>query len=183
FGLAEVLVSQRRDGEARQHLEAAVRKEPNSYVAHRDLALVLNRLGQTGEALKECEAALELAQGPDRAEAHNNIGVVLESAGRFADAAASYRQAVMLEPRPLILRLNLAYALHESGKTGEAANEYAAASRLRANWPALAIDEAWHKATSARAAERDGKQALRLAKQVIQATGSRYPQALDALAP
>jgi Tfp pilus assembly protein PilF len=180
LGLAEVREAQHRYEDARDQLRAALAIEPNSYTIHRDLALVLNRLGQTREALEECEAALRLES--NLAEANNNKGLVLESAGRFKDAAASYQRAATLEPRHLIIRLNLAYALHESGQTADAAKEYAAASRIRPNWPQAAMAEAWQKATSADAAERDGKQSLRLAKQVVQAIGSRTPQALDVLA-
>src|SRR5262249_12090120 len=150
--------------------------------AHRDLALVLNQLGHSREALAECDAALALASEGDVAEAHNNKGVVFESLGLFGDAASSYQKAVDLEPRQFDYRRNLAYALHENHRTGDAEREYMVASRLRPNWPELAMEDAWHLATSPHPTERDGKQALRKAKQVIQATGSRHSRAPDVLA-
>jgi tetratricopeptide (TPR) repeat protein len=182
FGLGRVREAQGRYDDAREQFEAGLRKEPNLYVAHRDLANVLKRLGNTDEALAEYDRAIALAHGPELAEAHNNKGVMLESLGRLPEALESYRQAVHLDSGQFIYRCNLAYALHESGQIKPAEVQYREAARLRPDWPQLAAAEAWHKATHPDAKQRNGTQALRLAKQVVQATGSRFPQALDVLA-
>jgi tetratricopeptide (TPR) repeat protein len=180
FGLGRVREAQGRYADARDQFEAGLRLNPNEIPAHVDLGRVLVRLGDPEAALAEYDAALQLK--PDLAEAHNNKGVALEALGRMPAAIGSYRAAIKLDPRQFIFHCNLAYALHESGSVPEAAKEYATATRLRPDWPQLAAIDAWQLATNRNGSIRNGRQALRLAKQVIQATGTQYPQALDVLA-
>jgi tetratricopeptide (TPR) repeat protein len=50
------------------------------------------RQGQVAQAIDACERAVRL--NPNCAEAHNNLGVCLEDAGRYDQAMASLRRAI-----------------------------------------------------------------------------------------
>ncbi len=75
-------------------------------------------LGQLTEAVAAFEQALELH--PDYAEAHNNLGLVLQEQGQFARAEGCYRQARHLKPDRAEPCNNLGTALREQGKLDEA---------------------------------------------------------------
>jgi tetratricopeptide (TPR) repeat protein len=57
---------------------------------------------------------------PLHAQAHNNVGQVLERQRRFEDAAGSYRQAVESQPTFRLARFNLGRMLIALGRPGEA---------------------------------------------------------------
>jgi tetratricopeptide (TPR) repeat protein len=179
-GIAQVLESQGKLEPALEHYRSISRLEPKSDVAHFHVGRMLAVIGKLDDALKEYDAALDL--NPDSAALHNNRGVVLERLGRFREAAASYGRAAKLEPRQFVYHCNLAYALHESGQTEPAMREYAAATRLQSDWRRLAMEEAWQKATHPDAAVRNGRDAVRLARQVCQASSFHEAQPLDVLA-
>ena len=57
------------------------------------------------------ESAIRLR--PNHAQSHNNLGVVLRSLGRDAEAIAEFRRAVALDPANAEARANLAAALRQ----------------------------------------------------------------------
>lgn len=59
-------------------------------------------------------------KGGGSAEAHNNLGVVLAEAGRYAEAAAQFRAVLRWKPESAEAHNNLAVALTNSGEFGEA---------------------------------------------------------------
>lgn len=61
-----------------------------------------------------------VATSPDAAAAHYAVGRVWESAGRYADAEASYRNAVRLDPGHAKAHNNLGACLHMQGRIDEA---------------------------------------------------------------
>jgi Tfp pilus assembly protein PilF len=56
-----------RDAEAVADFEAAIRRDPTTPAAHRNLAISLERLGQFGRAMSEFQQALELDAADDEA--------------------------------------------------------------------------------------------------------------------
>ena len=62
---------------------------------------------------------------------HGNLGVLLDDQGRFAEAAAHYREAIRYYPRHAQAHNNLAVALVKLGQPGEAVEQYREALRLR----------------------------------------------------
>src|SRR5439155_27368106 len=61
-----------------------------------------------------------IAINPRHAQAHNNLGQILERDRRFDEAAAAYRQAVDSQPAFRLGRFNLGRMLLALGRTGEA---------------------------------------------------------------
>lgn len=79
-----------------------------------------------------------LALMPDLAEAHGNLGVVLEKKGELGAAEQAYRRALELDPESLQFRLNLAALLTREKRFDEAA---AACGDMLARHPQA--PEAW----------------------------------------
>ena len=73
---------------------------------------------------------------PEDAEAHNNLGIALASAGRMAEAAEAFREAVRLDPAGVLAHRNLGIALEELGDADGAQRHYAEAQRLETAAPA-----------------------------------------------
>ena len=103
---------------------ATLARNPDCWLAHNNLAgvLILRPTHQEDEALVHLRTALRLA--PDYAEAHNNLGVVLQRRGELEPALAEFREAIRLvpdHPEPLP---NIATALDGLGRRDEAIPAY-----------------------------------------------------------
>jgi tetratricopeptide (TPR) repeat protein len=180
IGLASTLEEQGDFQEAQKQYEEALRLEPNSAALYNDLGRILQRQQKPAESLEYFDRSLQLH--PDSAETWNNKGIAQEQLGRWEAARECYQRAVKLDSEQLTFHCNLAYALQASGQTAQAKDEYVAASRIYPAWTEAALQQAWNLATSADAKQRNGRQALRIAKQVCQATDFEAPQSLEVLA-
>jgi predicted O-linked N-acetylglucosamine transferase (SPINDLY family) len=76
---------------------------------------------QMGE-LAEAEALYRriVAEYPDCAPAHNNLGTILDQQGRLAEAAASYLQAARRQPDYALAHANLGFTARRLGRLEEA---------------------------------------------------------------
>ena len=84
---------------------------------------------QDKDALPAFQKAADLM--PADPEAHYNLGVVLKSAGRLEEAAASYRRAVKLKPDYAEAHSNLGNILNDLGQHTEAIASYRHALKIR----------------------------------------------------
>ena len=101
-----------------------------------DAALLWKLLGaslqmQGRDALAAFQKAAELMPGD--AEAHNNLGSVLQERGQLDDALASYRSALQIDPRFVEAHYNLGNALSELGHLEEAVDSYRSALKFNPN--------------------------------------------------
>jgi Flp pilus assembly protein TadD len=158
----------------------ALHLKPDHALGHNNLGAALRRQGHLDSATREFQLAV--AADPRCALAHNNLGEVLGWQGQKTSALASFRKAVALAPGEVRYRCNLAEALGEAGETAAAMTEYQAASALFLDWPEAASQSAWHLATCPDAGVRDGRLALKYARQACQATRNQRPKFLDTLA-
>jgi Flp pilus assembly protein TadD len=71
-----------------------------------------------------------LAENPDSRLAHNNLGVILRSAGRLAEAEAEYRNVIALDPRDSGAHGNLGHVLAQEHRLPEALAELQTAVSL-----------------------------------------------------
>jgi len=106
--------------------------------------------------------------------------VAYRQLGRTTEAAAWLKRALAVEPRHADAQAQLAYLELAGGNPAAAIRWFRAALRVRSPWPDVANDLAWVLATSAEATDRDGAEALRLARQVCAKGGQ--PSHLDTLA-
>src|SRR5262249_53914778 len=119
---------------------------------------------------------------PDCAQAHDNLGVVLEHQGKWQAALRSYQEAVRLQSDLVDARCNLAGVLYELGRTDEADVQFGAATRLDPHWQQAAAQVAWPLATHPDPKQRNASEALRIARQVCRSSGNHRSEYLDMLA-
>jgi protein O-mannosyl-transferase len=97
-------------------------KEPNSWLAHYNLASALAGRGQTLEAIPHYQKALEIK--PDDALGHYDFGNALAGRERLAEAIVQYRMSLELKPDFALAHNNLGLALASSGHMDEAIDHY-----------------------------------------------------------
>jgi Tfp pilus assembly protein PilF len=98
-------------------------REQESARIRYDLALERQRNGDAKEAYEELEKSLAL--DPSFPEAHNAKGLLLHLAfGKHAEAIASYRRALELNPKFSEVRTNLGNVHLDQGRYAEAIAEY-----------------------------------------------------------
>ncbi len=183
YNLGNELANAGRAPEAIAQYEDALRLKPDYAEAHNNLGNALANTGRTSEAIAQYEAALWFK--PDLVEAHNNLGLALTNAGRAPEAIAQYEAALRLEPDLVEAHNNLGVALADAGRTSEALAQYQEALRLKpddAEAAEIYNNLAWLEATYPEPRNRNGTDAIRLAKQAILLFKRANPRFLDTLA-
>lgn len=135
---------------------------PESWMGHNNLGLLLLEDGRAEEALTHLRAAAQLK--PTHAEVANNYGAALRATGHGAEALAQFRRAATLKPDYVEAEFNLALALAESGATAEAEEHYRRVLALR---PAHA--KAANNLGNLRLASHDAAGAIELFRAAIRA--------------
>ncbi len=96
-----------------------VEKNPKSWMAQNNLAIVLMGQGRTDEAVAHLRTALEI--DPNNAETNNNLGHELLRMDRADEALPYLQKAAEIEPdRAAAVHYNLGHALLQSGRLAEA---------------------------------------------------------------
>jgi tetratricopeptide (TPR) repeat protein len=112
---------------------ATLVENPDCWLAHDNLGVVLRRSGRAGEAIAHYREALRLK--PDYPEAHNNLGNALALMGRWDEAEAQFAQALRVRPGFAVAELDWGNALADSGRPAQAALHYENALRLHSDYP------------------------------------------------
>jgi tetratricopeptide (TPR) repeat protein len=174
-------------GEAVAFYTTALKDDPADAYAYNFRGWARYLLGKNEEAVKDFDAFLQRSPTDDafafqqkRQVGLSNRGLALTGLGKFDAAIKDLDEAVKLgNPNA---RSNRGWAYELKGDYKKAADDYAAVLNLRpADLPAL-NNMAWLKATCPGAAFRDGKDAVKLAKQACELTGHREGMYLDTLA-
>lgn len=116
-------------GDRRRELEEALmrhrlERNPVDFEANFNLGVVmLSRLNAAG-AVAALRTAVRVR--PDRADAHNLLGLALAGTGRSGEALEQYQRALELRPGYSGARLNRANVLVKSGRLEEAIQDYRA---------------------------------------------------------
>ncbi len=153
--------------------------EPGSAAWHFDLGNALSRSGRRDESILQFQKALEI--DPDDAEAENNLGFTLLQAGRGREAIQCFQSALQTQ-KTYQAYYNLAYALRRDGRAADAIAGYRNSLQLQPQFLPARMDLAWMLATWPDPAVRNGKEAVALAKQSRQQSGSQNAQVLRVLA-
>ena len=99
-----------------------ISKNPDSWMAHNNIAISLLRKGELEEAVAHYNKALDL--NPGYGEAHYNLANSLLRLGRVDEAIAHYEKALEINPNNLSAHYNLAAAFVQSGKMDAAIEHY-----------------------------------------------------------
>jgi len=105
---------------ALQVLGEAVHKDPRNWEAWDHLGLAYWASGDFGKSEEAFEHGVKLV--PDKAEIHNNYGLMLMAQGRNADAIVHFEVARkdLLYRRPPVVLTNLGSALYQEGRYDDA---------------------------------------------------------------
>ncbi len=104
-------------------------KNPDSLMAHYNLANGLMRDGDYAQSLAQYDRAVEL--DPDFFEARCNRGDILAHLGRLPEAAADYAKAVQIQPASSVIQNSYGLILRRMGRLGDAAACFREAVRLQ----------------------------------------------------
>ncbi|MBZ5637491.1 MAG: tetratricopeptide repeat protein [Acidobacteriia bacterium] len=110
-------------------------RNPSAWMAHNNLAGMLQARGETEEAIAHLRETLRLK--PDHAGARENLGLLLARSGRASEAIPELIEAVRQRPDAAAARAALAGLLAAAGRLGDAIAEYEAALKLDARDPDL----------------------------------------------
>jgi len=132
FGLGSVLIEQKKFAEAEIALREGLRLEPAQPWAARLLGRALIGQGKLAEAKAE-----GLVQASDLASAYYEHAEVLHQQKKLAEAEATLREAIRLEPAHSLAHGGLGWVLIDQQKFSEAEAEFRQAIRLAPERPAV----------------------------------------------
>ncbi len=137
--------------------------------AHHVQAAVRLRRGETRRAMEQLEQAVRLH--PELADAHFTLANLLGQAGRFEEAAASYRRVIEIDAKNSPARLGEATALTLAGRDAEAVQRLREGITATAD-PRLAHALARLLVSTQDPAVRDGPLALEMTMRLFEAERS-----------
>ena len=125
---AELLREPGRAADAQAQLEAAVRLNPDLWMAHYNLALLLEQQpGQEDGAIAHFTETVRIA--PGNAQAHNSLAVLLYQRGRLEEACSHLQSAVQSDPSNRLAWLGLVQLLGQLARPDAAIDACAALVR------------------------------------------------------
>ena len=190
--LATVLLGQKKPDQAAKVLRQALRlrrgtfepvnKKGDSKITvklHVHLGLALMEQKKLGPAAEQFQ--LVLKDAPDHVEANNNLANVYAAQGENALAVRYCRQALKAAPDKYEVRNNLGLLLCREKRYAEAVKAWQEGLKFRAKDPLWLYNVAWWLATCPDAKVRNGREAIKVAESLCQATDWNNAQALDTL--
>jgi tetratricopeptide (TPR) repeat protein len=108
---------------------ATIARNPDSFLAHNDLGLLLSQKGQMDEALEHYQKALEIK--PQYVPAHYNLGNAFLQRGQWNEAIACFQKALEINPNVSRVWYNLGNAFLRSGRVEKAIVSYQETLKIR----------------------------------------------------
>ena len=113
--------------------EHALQITKNNDLAHYNLGMALKNQGKMEEALNEFRKAISIK--PSSADAHNNLGIILEMHfKKYDEAIYHYRQALQNAPNNSGTHFNFGIALAKKGEIKEAIEHFRQAIYLKPDY-------------------------------------------------
>jgi tetratricopeptide (TPR) repeat protein len=110
---------------------ATLAKNPDSWLGHDNLAVLLLNSGNTAAAVDQLNLTLQI--NPRDEIAHNDLGLILRQRGQVDDAIKEFGKALDILPGSAEIQNNLGNALAVKGDLVEAIAHYRKAVELRPN--------------------------------------------------
>jgi serine/threonine-protein kinase len=155
--------------EAAEEFRVVTELEPSSPRGFQMAGAAMQQLGEIDQAIGNYEHAIRLGPSPN---AYSNLALTYYQAGRFDEAARTFRQAADADPASAVLRRNLGDALVKAKHPAEAREAYGSCVALgnktltlnKADPPTIALIALCEAKLGQRAeALKHGKEALALA--------------------
>ncbi len=134
LGLSSAQLSRSYLGEERLWRDTLL-KSPDAFLAHYNLAHLLERDGRGAEAEEHYRESLRIV--PEYAEAMNNLGQLLRQRDANDEAEQLFRQAMVLTPDYAAPRNNLGVLLQQTDRKAEARRTFEAALAIAPENPVL----------------------------------------------
>lgn len=116
---------------ARNYLEQSIKENPNDPIAHYQLGVVHDQLGNNNDALNYLLEATR--QDPKYPQPYNSLGNTHRNLNNFEEAEAAYAQAIQLDPAYAKAHYNLGSLYLKQGKVDVAIKEFQNANELKHN--------------------------------------------------
>ena len=107
-------------------------RNPNSFMAHLNLGIVLAQKGSVDDAITQFQETLEIK--PDNAKARNNLGLALLQKGSVNEAITQFRKVIEINPNYAEVCFNLGNALIQKGSVDEAVIHYQKALQIKPDY-------------------------------------------------
>jgi protein O-mannosyl-transferase len=112
--------------------QTTISRNPDCWMAHYNLAILLAKTGRLNEA--EAHYLKALAANPRHAKAHINLGSLLAKTGRTDQAIAHSQQALEINPNSAEAHYNVGILFAEMGRIDEAGAHYVKALEINPNY-------------------------------------------------
>jgi tetratricopeptide (TPR) repeat protein len=112
--------------------EAILQKNPDSWLAHDNLGVVLVARGSIDEATRHYREAMRL--NPSYPEAFNNYGNVMAKARRWQEAEEAYAGALKARPFFYAAEFNWGTAMNDAGRYREAEGHFRKVLRMKPDY-------------------------------------------------
>ncbi|MFN7922794.1 MAG: tetratricopeptide repeat protein [Bryobacteraceae bacterium] len=169
IGLAEAYAVTGQRDQAIESYRDALRVNPKSVPAMRNLGELLRESGKIAESVEMLERARSM--DPENSSVQHALGLTYRAAGRVGDARAAFEQAVRSDPDHAEAHNALGGALMESGNVAAAVTELREALRHKPDLAAARsnLGNALFVSGQAQEAEFQHREAVRLAPQSAEA--------------
>jgi protein O-mannosyl-transferase len=129
--------------------------DPNSSIAHYNLARFLAKRGNQAEAIAHYREALSIR--PDDADTHNNLGLLLARRGDLADSLKEFEKAVQVDANYSRAYFNMGRIFAQQGEPEKAVFNYQRAFKLNPNEQEIQLGLADAELALARSLAAQGK--------------------------
>lgn len=177
--LGMALLRAGRNVEGLPHVQAALPALEPSAVNEYFYAMGLARAGKIDQAVVHFQKALELK--PDHRMARQSLAIALDRMGRVDEAIKHYEEFLELVPGDLKTLERIGAAQQRAGRMGDAINTFRRLLEAQPDHARSKYHLAWLLSSSPRAELRGGREAVRLAKELVASEG-REATLIDLLA-
>ncbi|MGB9596924.1 MAG: tetratricopeptide repeat protein, partial [Candidatus Poribacteria bacterium] len=120
--LGTVYQNQGQIDKAIEQFKKAIEIDPDSMLAHSNLAYIYEGQGKLDEAIAEFKELLRIK--PDFPQIHVGLGLLYDAQGKVDDAIVEMNKAIQLDPKTTVAYINLGVLYRKKGMLDEAIGQF-----------------------------------------------------------